>query len=168
MNERCRECGPGYRLGGEGCRHGRPMTPDNLRDVLAEVLHDRIDGDFLLGGGGWGPDGWVDDIPLHGARISDVVRWATNALAIIGDRLIAEAVADARADEILGKADSLTGQLIAAKARDEGRAEQAAADRARIEAVLDEYERMCDPAPYTSERALYERLRAALDSEGGA
>lgn len=36
---------------------------------------------------------------------------------------------------------------------------------ARVEARLAEYERMCDPAPHTSERAFVERLRKALRGE---
>lgn len=60
------------------------MTDDQEREALAEALHARIDGDMLLGGGGWGPDGWADDIPHDKARISDLVRWATNAILAAG------------------------------------------------------------------------------------
>jgi hypothetical protein len=64
---------------------------------VAAALHARIDGDWLLGGGGWGPDGWVDDIPLHGARISDVVRWAANAAAPLIRQARADGAAEVRA-----------------------------------------------------------------------
>lgn len=40
-----------------------------------------------------------------------------------------------------------------------------AAKVARVEALLAEYERMCQPAPWTSERAFVERLRAALEGD---
>jgi hypothetical protein len=128
------------------------MTPDNLRDVLAEAAHEHIDGDFLLGGGGWLPHGWADDIPLHGARISDVVRWAINALAATVARLIA----DARTEE-----RSLHEVSVYEAGREDGRAEQAAADRARVEAVL----RLISPDHITPIGA--RQVRAALDSEGG-
>lgn len=47
----------------------------------------------------------------------------------------------------------------------EAEVERLRATVARVEALLAEYERMCQPAPYTSERALVERLRAALEGD---
>lgn len=43
------------------------------------------------------------------------------------------------------------------------RAEAAEAKVAAVEALADEHERLVSPAPYTSERALIERLRAAIE-----
>ena len=54
--------------------------------------------------------------------------------------------------------DWLAARLAARGAEDERLRAQVAA----VRAVLDEHTRMCNPAPYTSERALAERLRAAL------
>lgn len=74
-----------------------PASSDDTeaRMAIAEALHARIDGDYLLGGGGWDRDGWVDDIPHDRARISDIVRWASLAIApLLAER---ERAAEARA-----------------------------------------------------------------------
>jgi len=71
--------------------------PVSEREGLATALHDHIDGDFLLVGGGWGPDGWVGDIPHDKARVSDLVRWAVNAIEASDWLAARDRAAEARA-----------------------------------------------------------------------
>jgi hypothetical protein len=171
---------------------GGPMTPDNLRDVLAEVIQPAF-------------DEWL--FRMHGVVSScgheTEAEGIADALAPTVERLIADARAEGRA---LGRFETTTGHKP--EPRDpnyqagysRGCADQAAADRARVEALAAKWETegiTCRCGHYAghdhNSRGCYavvtysplvrcacpltdaqsedelaaEALRAALDSEGG-
>jgi hypothetical protein len=139
------------------------MTPDNLRDVLAEALHTAMccdDPEKIA------VDGFVE---------------AADALLPTVARLIADAETRGCVARARREAEA---EGAYARGRRDGRAEQAAADRERVEALADEWEsrafnaRACaasrlglsDAEGLRAHADLMQRraddLRAALDSEG--
>jgi hypothetical protein len=153
--------------GGEVCvwscdqHQDRPMTPDDLRDVLAEVIQPAF-------------DEWL--FRMHGVVSScgheTEAEGIADALAPTVERLITVARAEGRA---LGRFETTTGHKP--EPRDpnyqagysRGCGEQAAADRERIEALLHP-ERGMGVSVYGDGRRFFDEadIRAALDSEGGA
>jgi hypothetical protein len=136
------------------------MTPDNLRDVLAEAfgahtpVYDYRNGHFTM-------ECEACDFTLYGIDREDAKRRFGEHFANLAAPTVARLIADARA-------------------------EQVAVDRARVEALADEWEsRAANAHSHADARlglsdadALHahgdlmqrraEDLRAALDSEGGA
>lgn len=118
------------------------MTPDNLRDVLAEAfgehtpVYDYRNGHFTM-------ECEACDFTLYGIDREDAKRRFGEHFANLATPTVARLIADARAD-------------------------QAAADRERLGRLADEWghEPGCDPTWGNCCRT--EQLRAALDSEGGA
>jgi hypothetical protein len=116
------------------------MTPDNLRDVLAEGPLVHRTALWLYAAYDENPDrDWSDE--TEQARES----WVTDARALLRTLLptVARLIADART-------------------------EQAAADRARVEAEYHPADRPGSEDFERGYRMAYRHFRAALDSEGGA
>jgi hypothetical protein len=154
------------------------MTPDNLRDVLAE------DGpECDLCGKTTCPDAdlaeFSDPVACPYARIYENLRYDrceygcgrdVTKTAIRRDiaPTVARLIADARAEAY--RANPSEGQNAAWEdGYAQGRTEQAAADRERIEALLHP-ERGMGVSVYGDGRRFFDEadIRAALDSEGGA
>jgi hypothetical protein len=154
------------------------MTPDSLRDMLAEALYEHR-GDMVCFDH---PEDYCCTRGEH--RVGGYREHLIDVL----ERLIADARTEGRA---LGRFETTTGHKP--EPRDPnyqagysaGRAEQAAADRARVEALADEWESRAANARSCAEARLglsdaeglhahadlmqrrADDLRAALDSEGG-
>jgi hypothetical protein len=118
------------------------MTPDNLRDVLAEVIQPAF-------------DEWL--FRMHGVVSSCGHETEAEGIADALVPTVARLIADARAEALREAADAW-----------DDRSEQAAADRERIEAVLHP-ERGLGVSVYGDGRRFFDEadIRAALDSEGG-
>jgi hypothetical protein len=167
MSERCHNCGPGYRIGSEGCHHGRAMGGDVERVAEALIQHQRIP--LYDGTGGQrcvGCDSLYGETdgpnsPRHAEHLAAVLLAPGGVVAGMVAARGSEAYedgydqghADAHAD---GAArDSLCRE------RERGAAEV----RARVEAVLGEYDhidRLMQRSSVGTSPTLVQRIRAAL------
>jgi hypothetical protein len=172
------------------------MTPDNLRDVLAEALHpilEAVRAETLRAAAHALSQGLQYDGPQSVMFLQDLANrhasadWPVriesgeperqaDALAPTVARLIADARAEAGREAYedgydQGHADAHADGAAEddlCRYRNRGRAEQAAADRERVEAEYHPADRPGSEDFERGYRMAYRHFRAALDSEGGA